>query len=149
MAVSGENEARCHGGQQTDPVHQITITQTQNLLFRESVELGYRINCLWFWSLPQSNHAKVGHAVAVNNLTNSIQTMRHNIKFNPSKHNSKYVCRLLYYFKKLSILSTLSVLLFSYISKKKCFPQDCNLTGIHIQYSTCSLWGMNVILNII
>lgn len=149
VAVSGRTEAKCHEGQQTGPVHQVTITQTQNILFGESVELGYRINCLWFWSLPQSPNVKVGHAVAVNNLTNSTETMGHNFKFNPSKHNGKYVYRLLYYFKKFSILSTSRLLLFSYNSKKNCFPQDCNLTGIYIQYSVCSLWGMNVILNVI
>lgn len=118
MVISGRNKARCHEGQQTGPVHQFTITQIQNFLFRESVELGYRINCLWFWSFPQSNHAKVGHAVAVNNLTNSIQTVRHNVKCNPSNHNSKYVYRLMYYLKKFSILSTSSLLLFPYISTK-------------------------------
>jgi hypothetical protein len=46
VAISGRTEARSHEGQQTDPAHQITLTQTQNILFRESVELDYRINCL-------------------------------------------------------------------------------------------------------
>jgi len=45
--------------------------------------------------------------------------MRHNVKFNPSKHNGKYVYRLLYYFKKFGILSTSRLLLFSCNSKKK------------------------------
>lgn len=77
--------------------------------------------------------------------------MRHNFKFNPSKQNGKYVYGLPYYFKKFSILPTSRLLLYSYNSKKKnnCFPQDSNLTGIYIQYAMCSLWGMNVILNII
>jgi hypothetical protein len=109
-AVSGRTEAMCNKGQQNDPVHQIALPQK---VLQHSIRgiCGTRISNKLSVILvsPSVTSCESWHAVTVNNLTNSIETMRHNVKFNPLKN--------IYYFKKFSILSTLLWLLFSYNSK--------------------------------